>query len=261
MHPCDAAVQSRGHVNGICPKRSRQVDFFDFELVSIFFALWDAFLSSTCRSESNDSKLKLFSFLRSPFYEYGRACCWAVLEHLKPKGPKGREARKIVFGQGPIFALLNLAYTEWQDTNGTEPVLCGTAALIDTVSGPAQGRTEFNHLLSRCLAGLQQRSKLGVLPPLLPIPTWQLEKMFTFWGQLKVGLYGSTPFEGLNLQSLDMMGLGLGLKNTVPSCVPQLRCKLLNRSAEPLDSYGATPKACSDRNGATAIRSAVADVP
>ena len=48
---------------------------------------------------------------------------------------------------------------------------------------------------------------------------------------------------------------------TVPSWVPQLRGKRSKRSLRPLDSYGGTPKAVSDRNGTTTIRSAMADLP
>jgi hypothetical protein len=47
----------------------------------------------------------------------------------------------------------------------------------------------------------------------------------------------------------------------MPSWVPQLRRQRSKIPIRPLDSYGGTLKDWSDRDGTTAIRSAVADLP
>ena len=57
------------------------------------------------------------------------------------------------------------------------------------------------------------------------------------------------------------MRLGRGKLETVPSWGSQLRRNRSKTWGGPLDSYGGTPTAGSDRIGATAIRSAVADLP
>ena len=55
---------------------------------------------------------------------------------------------------------------------------------------------------------IQIERALHSAPPPPKISNHHSKNQLTFGCQLKVGLYGSTPLEGLNHQSLDMMALG-----------------------------------------------------
>ena len=103
------------------------------------------------------------------------------------------------------------------------------------------------------------RKSVAFCPP-TPKSQVRIPKKVDFWGQRKADLWDSTSLEDLRQKKCPPMRLGRGKLEIVPSSGSQLRRNRPKSSGGPLDSYGGTPKAGSNRRKTTAICSSVADL-